>query len=89
MFTLAMRAPGSAGKVDQRGVGSDPLVRGGHASYSLYVLHKPLYFWMARAFDVALLPSSGFLVAYMGGSVALSLVARRFVEEPLRRRLVR
>ncbi|MGO8994658.1 MAG: acyltransferase family protein [Polyangiaceae bacterium] len=80
VFTLASARDG-------RGLASDPLVRGGEASYSLYVLHKPVYFWLARAANVAFFPSSGFLVAYVGGSVALSLLARRCVEEPVRRAL--
>jgi peptidoglycan/LPS O-acetylase OafA/YrhL len=84
LFTLAMR--GKAGE-DGRGIGSAPLVRGGHASYSLYVLHKPIYFWMARWLGVGLLPGAGFFVAYLGGSVAAALVARRWVEEPARRGL--
>ena len=59
LFSLAMQK-------DRRGIGGDALVRGGHASYSLYVLHKPLYFWLARIFDVGLLPPSPFLAAYVG-----------------------
>jgi peptidoglycan/LPS O-acetylase OafA/YrhL len=71
----------------KRGLASAPLVLGGHASYALYVLHKPLYFWLARAFHVGPLPSHAFLAAYVAASVAVSIAAWRFVEEPLRRAL--
>jgi peptidoglycan/LPS O-acetylase OafA/YrhL len=81
LFALAK---GSADD-DRRGIASDPLVRGGRASYALYVLHKPLYSWMARALHVGLLPSNTIIAAYIAGSVTLSVVAWRFVEEPLRR----
>jgi peptidoglycan/LPS O-acetylase OafA/YrhL len=77
------------GERETRGVGSAPLVRGGHASYSLYVIHKPVYFWLARIIGVGLLPPSPFLGAYLAGSVALSLAARRYVEEPARRAIMR
>jgi peptidoglycan/LPS O-acetylase OafA/YrhL len=70
----------------ERGIASPPLVRGGRASYALYVLHKPLYFWLTRLLGIGLLPSGPFLGAYVAGSVVLSLAARRYVEEPLRRR---
>ena len=84
LFSLATRAKRGG---DARGLGSAPLVRGGRASYALYVLHKPLYFWMARGLGVGLWPGAGFLATYLGASVAASLGARRFVEEPLRRAL--
>ncbi len=70
---------------DQRGLGGDAFVRGGRASYSLYVLHNPLYFWGARLFGIGLLPADWFIAAYVAASVARALAARRFVEEPLRR----
>jgi peptidoglycan/LPS O-acetylase OafA/YrhL len=70
------------------GVGSAALVRGGQASYSLYVLHKPIYFWLARAMGVGVLPSAGLLAAYVGGSVALAVVAWMIVEEPARQAIV-
>ena len=79
VFALAARGG------DARGVGSDPFVRGGHASYSLYVLHKPLYFWMARAQGWRSC-RGGVPRGVPGGSVAVSLVARRWVEENTLRR---
>jgi peptidoglycan/LPS O-acetylase OafA/YrhL len=85
LYALAM----ASGKHGARGIGSDPLVRGGEASYALYVLHKPLYFWLARVFQIGLLPPAGFIAAFLGGSVALAVIARRYVEEPLRRLLMR
>lgn len=85
VFCLAQR-PGE-GRETERGIASGPFVRGGHASYSLYVLHKPLYFWAARIFGVGLLPRSAFLGAYVAGAILISLVAAQYVEEPLRRAL--
>ena len=72
----------------ERGIASPPLVRGGRASYALYVLHKPLYFWLTRLLGIGLLPPGAFLGAYVAGSVGLSLAAWHYVEEPLRRRLL-
>jgi peptidoglycan/LPS O-acetylase OafA/YrhL len=83
LFAVAKRADPR-----DRGIASAPLVRGGRASYALYVFHKPLYFWLTRLWGIGLLPSGAFLGAYIAGSVALSLAAWRFIEEPLRLRLL-
>jgi peptidoglycan/LPS O-acetylase OafA/YrhL len=81
IYALATR------KDEARGVSGAALVRGGHASYALYVLHKPLYFWLARVMTIGPLPSPWLLTVYIGGSVAVSVVARQLVEEPLRKRI--
>jgi peptidoglycan/LPS O-acetylase OafA/YrhL len=63
------------------------LVRGGEASYSLYLLHLPLRPWVLAISDrLQLAPCSwAFLSLGCGLCVAASLVTFHFVEEPYRR----
>jgi peptidoglycan/LPS O-acetylase OafA/YrhL len=60
----------------------------GQASYATYILHVPLFQWLAR-FDPALWDRASHVVVYMALLGVASLAAFRFVEEPLRRRLTR
>lgn len=68
-----------------------PLQRLGEASYALYVLHVPVFYWVAgigeRRTGHKVLDEPPVAVATVLLCVALSLVAHRFVEVPLRRRL--
>lgn len=82
VFSLACCGGGGRG-----GLGRAPLVVLGRASYSLYVIHKPLYYWLARWTGAGPAPSRGFVSAYLAASVALSLALWWGLEEPLRRRL--
>ncbi len=81
-------SPAAPPATEPRGIASAPFVRGGRASYALYILHKPIYFWLARAFGVGLLPPSWFLALYIVVVVIVSVVAWRAIEEPTRRALV-
>lgn len=72
-------------------LGSRPVVRLGEASYALYLLHWPLWFWITRALGVPqALPASRdpaavpLSLAYVVLCVAFSLFAYRFVETPAR-----
>jgi peptidoglycan/LPS O-acetylase OafA/YrhL len=73
-------------------LGTRPLVALGDASYSLYVLHVPLLVFWSKA--VGHLTSEGFRAsAYSTGAflvcaVLASLLCHRFVEGPLRERLL-
>ena len=67
-------------------VTSPPVLALGHASYATYILHVPLFLLMARL-DPALWGSLAHLPLYLAALVPLSLAGRRFVEEPLRRRM--
>ncbi|HVE13571.1 MAG TPA: acyltransferase family protein, partial [Elusimicrobiota bacterium] len=62
----------------------------GDASYSLYILHAPISAWLRlsqlRWPALRVGPVPGFL-AYAGLTIAASLAAFRFLEDPLRRRL--
>jgi peptidoglycan/LPS O-acetylase OafA/YrhL len=78
VFALATRGG------EARGLGKDALVRGGGASYALYVLHKPLYFWGARLFHVGNVPPNNFLGGFVAVSVVVALLAWRTLEEPAR-----
>jgi peptidoglycan/LPS O-acetylase OafA/YrhL len=60
----------------------------GEASYALYILHVPLWQWVAHAgaARVATYPMRVvFYVAYLGLLVAISLLSLRFLEQPARR----
>jgi peptidoglycan/LPS O-acetylase OafA/YrhL len=71
-------------------MGSAPMVRLGEASYSLYLLHLPLWPW-GMALNAATvrwpMDSWGFVALCFGVSLAGSLVAYRYVEEPYRKAL--
>lgn len=66
-------------------LGWAPVVRLGEASYSLYLVHKPILL-LVRALGVDHV-SPGVCAALMIGCIASSLLLFRFVEEPARRRL--
>jgi peptidoglycan/LPS O-acetylase OafA/YrhL len=68
-------------------LGRTPLVVLGRASYSLYVIHKPLYYWLARWTGAGPAPSRVFVTAYLVTSIALSVALWWGLEEPLRRRI--
>ena len=71
-------------------LGNKPMVHLGEASYSLYLLHLPLWPWgMAlNAATFRFSPDSGeFVVLCFAVSLLGSLVADRFVEEPYRKAL--
>jgi peptidoglycan/LPS O-acetylase OafA/YrhL len=59
----------------------------GRASYATYILHWPLFLAWAR-FDPDVWERPTHLLVFCVSLCATSLVAFRFVEEPLRRRLV-
>jgi peptidoglycan/LPS O-acetylase OafA/YrhL len=65
---------------------SRPLVALGHASYATYILHVPWYFTLRRLAGVDELDALQFTV-YVCSLVCLSLAARRWAEEPLRKRI--
>jgi peptidoglycan/LPS O-acetylase OafA/YrhL len=64
-----------------------PIVALGHASYATYILHVPLFLLIAR-WDRSLWTSASHFAAYGAALLALSLAARRWIEEPLRRAIV-
>jgi peptidoglycan/LPS O-acetylase OafA/YrhL len=60
----------------------------GRASYSLYILHKPIYLWMTRETGLGRrVPPAGFIAGYVVVSLAVSVVLWWGVEEPMRRKL--
>ena len=75
--------------IDRWGCGwlaSRPLVALGHASYATYILHVPWHYTLRRLVGVDELDALQFTV-YVCSLVCLSLVAWRWVEEPLRKRI--
>jgi peptidoglycan/LPS O-acetylase OafA/YrhL len=81
IFALAVSWPPSGA----RSLAS-PAVLLGRASYSLYILHKPVYLWMAQERRLGRsVPSPGFIALYVGVSLAVSVVLWWAVEEPARR----
>ncbi|MCX6586440.1 MAG: hypothetical protein NTX13_07660 [Acidobacteria bacterium] len=71
-------------------MGSRPMVRLGEASYSLYLLHLPLWPW-GMALNAATvqwpMDSWGFVVLCFGVSLGGAWAAYHYVEEPYRRAL--
>jgi peptidoglycan/LPS O-acetylase OafA/YrhL len=69
-------------------LGGRGLVLLGRASFALYVIHKPVWFWLERLLprDVARV-SWTFVGIYVAAALVLSAVCFRLIEEPLRRRL--
>jgi peptidoglycan/LPS O-acetylase OafA/YrhL len=63
-----------------------PLVTLGHASYATYILHVPVFWLLVRHVPDAW-ESPAWVIAYLVAMLPISLVAWRFIEEPLRRRL--
>jgi peptidoglycan/LPS O-acetylase OafA/YrhL len=58
----------------------------GRASYSLYILHKPVYLFMAYERRLGLShPSATFIALYIALSLVVSVVCFRLIEEPARR----
>jgi peptidoglycan/LPS O-acetylase OafA/YrhL len=60
----------------------------GRASYATYIVHVPLFLLLAR-FDRALWRAPSHVAGYAGMLLAVSLVAHRALEEPLRRWITR
>lgn len=84
VFAILVASLASRG-AETRGLGSESLVALGRASFALYVIHKPLYFWMARAMEIRPLAPTWFLGGYVAVAVVASVAVHRFVEEPARR----
>ena len=62
----------------------------GEASYALYLLHVPVWFWLTRVEGGSSAPDGyplPFFLLYVALCVAVSLVAHRFIETPARIRL--
>jgi peptidoglycan/LPS O-acetylase OafA/YrhL len=58
----------------------------GRASYALYILHKPIYLWMAHESGMGREgPSTKFVLAYVALTLAVSVAMWRAIEEPARR----
>jgi peptidoglycan/LPS O-acetylase OafA/YrhL len=60
----------------------------GEASYALYILHMPLWEWVARVAPASAAASPlrpVVFLAYLGLLVAISLLSLRFLEQPARR----
>lgn len=68
-----------------------PWQRLGEASYALYIVHVPVFYYIAgigeRRTGQKVLENPKVAVLALGLAIALSLVVHRVVEEPLRRRL--
>jgi peptidoglycan/LPS O-acetylase OafA/YrhL len=92
LFVVLIVALASGGSPLGRVLASPPLVLLGEASYALYILHLPLTN-IARTIVYAIAPSqigtSGFKAGLIALAIAVSLVAYRFVEWPLRHHLRR
>ncbi len=71
-----------------RTLGGPIFVAFGRASYATYILHWPLFLLWSQ-FDPALWERPSHVLAFAAALAVSSLAAYRFVEEPLRRRLVR
>jgi peptidoglycan/LPS O-acetylase OafA/YrhL len=59
----------------------------GEASYSLYILHRPLHDWFLRLEQAWGWPTSSTLLGaslYLGGCLALSVAALKWIEHPCR-----
>ena len=63
-----------------------PFVVLGHASYATYIFHVPLFLALARH-DSLIETELVHFLGYVATLLVLSLLAHRFLEEPLRRRL--
>ncbi len=72
-----------------RVLSSRPLVLLGEASYALYILHVPLWWWGLEFAEVAGLDgvegSVAWFALYSLGAIATSLAVLRFIERPARR----
>jgi peptidoglycan/LPS O-acetylase OafA/YrhL len=92
LFAALIFALAAGGGVLGRLLGTAPVVRLGEASYSLYLMHIPLYVyagWIAapRGFDTS--HPIAFFVGYVVVTIAMALAVLRFVEEPARRAIRR
>ncbi len=71
-----------------RGVAMRAATLLGRASFALYVVHKPVYLWMARETGLGRsAPGTGFVLAYFALTITVSLVLWAAFEEPARRAL--
>jgi peptidoglycan/LPS O-acetylase OafA/YrhL len=67
-------------------LGGRPLVLLGRASFALYVIHKPVWFWLLRLMPRSVSPISVQMVAiYVAVALVLAALFYRVVEEPARR----
>jgi peptidoglycan/LPS O-acetylase OafA/YrhL len=60
----------------------------GNASYSIYILQTPIWFWFhataARLFGPSNINTMAFFIAYLGCLISISILSFYFIEEPLR-----
>jgi peptidoglycan/LPS O-acetylase OafA/YrhL len=82
ILILALASPGAKNSRGQRFLSSPPAVLLGHASYATYILHVPLYEAVAR-FGASTIVTQAYLLVL----VPVSILAWRFVEDPLRKLL--
>ncbi len=93
LFPGLIGAIASADGPSSRFLSSRPAVYGGRISYSLYLVHIPLFeiLWTAILFFPALAPDSPAALLAAGlalvGALGAAHLLYRFVEEPARRRL--
>ena len=89
LFILFILTVAGADNLATRGLSWKPLVILGNASYALYILQRPAFFWygrnLARNFPD---PQQRFWV-YLGLLVVLSVVVYYLVEKPAQRLLLR
>jgi peptidoglycan/LPS O-acetylase OafA/YrhL len=84
VFALAASEPPRSSHVSPTPFSLSNLL--GRASYALYILHKPIYLWMARESGLGRrVPGTAFVLTYVGASLLLSILLWRTVEEPARR----
>jgi peptidoglycan/LPS O-acetylase OafA/YrhL len=78
------------GRLVSRALAWRPLVVCGRASFALYVIHKPLYFWIARfAPHAAMHAPLRFVILYACAAIIIAVIVFRFIEEPARRALAK
>jgi peptidoglycan/LPS O-acetylase OafA/YrhL len=81
----------------ERFLSSPPLVTLGHASYSLYILHFPVIFWLTRLLGetkalgapwILPLGPPERLAAYVATTILVSILSYKLIETPARRYLM-
>jgi peptidoglycan/LPS O-acetylase OafA/YrhL len=101
LFGTVIVALGTSSELYARLLGNPIMVRLGHASFSLYLFHFPILFWMtflARHGDLkeklvgpwpANAESPAYLVFYFCSCIGLSLLSYSYLESPARKILKR